>query len=146
MSLKEELENIIVSPIEREGFELVELKLSQYKSSNRVQVYIDSDHGVMLDDCVRVSKSLESIIEEAGMFKGKYTLEVSSPGLDRPLRTFRDFSRRIGETVEIFFEDAGTASIKGKLIGAEGDQIELELKDETKKLELAGIRMGKIIF
>lgn len=140
------MENVIVSPIEREGFELVELKLSHYKSSSRIQVYIDSDHGVMLDDCVRVSKTLSSVLEEAGMFNGKYTIEVSSPGLDRPLRTFRDFSRRIGETVEIFFEDAGTASMKGKLVGVEGDEIELQTDDETRKLGLAGIRMGKIIF
>ncbi len=145
MKIKEELEKIIVSPIENEGFDLIELKVSRYKNSSRVQIFVDSDNGVKLDDCARISKALGLVIDDAQLFRGKYILEVSSPGLDRPLQTFKDFHRRIGETVEIFFDDAAVAPVTGELVGAEGEQIELHMKDGNKKLNLAGIRMGKII-
>jgi len=145
MKIKKELEKIIVSPIESEGFDLIELKVSRYKDSSRVQVFIDSDHGVLLDDCAQVSKAIGVVIDDSRILPGKYILEVSSPGLDRPLETSKDFYRRIGETVEIFFDDAAEAPLKGELVGAEEEQIELRMEDGNRKLNLAGIRMGKII-
>jgi len=145
MKIKEELEKLIGNPIRSEGFDLIELKVSRHKNSSRVQIFIDSDNGVMLDDCAKVSKAIGVAIDGADLFQGRYILEVSSPGLDRPLQTFKDFYRRIGETVEIFFDDAAQAPQRGELIGAEGEQIELRMEDGNRKFNLAGIRMGKII-
>ena len=146
MKLKDELENLTEPLTESEGFDLVELKVSLYKGSGRVQIFIDSDNGVTLDDCKRISRAVGDEVDKAGVFRGKYVLEVSSPGLDRPLKTFKEFYRRIGETVEIYFKDAAQSSVKGELIGADKRQIELRMNDKNQKLDLAGIKMGKIIF
>lgn len=146
MSIKEDVTNLIAGPIEEEGFDLVELKLAQYKNSRRIQVFVDSDNGVLLDDCARISRKLEDILEISGLFKSNYTLEVSSPGLDRPLHTAKDFARRIGETVEIFFNDSARAGTKGELVAVDEEQIELMTGDESVRLDLPDIKMGKIIF
>ena len=145
MSLKGRIEELIGTSIEQEGFELIELKLSQYRKNSGVRVFIDSDNGVQLDDCARVSRAIGIVLDDSGLFRDGYTLEVSSPGLDRPLHTMKDFKRRIGELVRIFFDDAGMAPVEGELIAVDEQEIELKSKDGSQKLELAGIRMGKII-
>jgi ribosome maturation factor RimP len=146
MKLRDQLIDYIKDPLELEGFEIIELKLSRYKSSHRVQVYVDSDNGVSLDDCSRLSAVIGSIIEENGVISSRYILEVSSPGLDRPLMTSRDFSRRIGERIEVYFDDVESAPVQGELISAGESSIELKLDDGKKKIDLVKVKKGKIIF
>ena len=129
-----------------QGFDLVELKLSRYKKNSRLQVFVDSDSGISIENCSHISRIIEPLIDVANFFAYGYTIEVSSPGLDRPLTTARDFKRRIGETVEIVFDDAGMAPVKGKLVSADDRHIELEIADEKNKYDLAHVKAGKIIF
>ena len=145
MSLKDKISEIIEPSLNKSGFELVELKLSSYKKNNGVRIFIDSDNGVMLDDCARVSKQIDKILEDNNIFSEAYTIEVSSPGLDRPLKTARDFRRRIGEQVMIFLNDNKARPVKGELIGVGGHHIELRLNEGLQKLDLSEIIMGKII-
>lgn len=137
---------LIRQPIEAEGFDLIELKLVRYKSSTRVRVFVDSDNGVKLDDCAHLSRIIETALDAAGVLRNDYMLEVSSPGLDRPLQTNKDFRRRVGESVRIFFDDAGRSPMEGELVGADETSIELLIDNAREKIDLAGIRMGKILF
>lgn len=146
MIRKEKIAELISEPIEQEGFDLVELKLSHYKSSNRLQIFVDSDNGVKLDDCARLTRVIAPVLEAGNLFKHGYIIEVSSPGLDRPLVTAREFRRRIGETVRIFFNDNESAPASGELISADDRYIELQTKDGTSKYDLVNVKMGKIIF
>ena len=146
MSIKNDIAELIKPAIESEGFDLIEIKLALYKAKGRLQVFIDSDHGVTIDDCANISRILEPMIDAAGIFKYGYTIEISSPGLDRPLSTARDFRRRVGEKVEIFFNDISIPPIRGDLVDANDRYIELETKNGRDKLDLFNVRVGKIIF
>ncbi len=146
MNLKLELENLVVAPVTQEGFDLLEIKVSHFKKSSRIQIFIDGDNGVKLEDCARVSRAVEKVLDDEGILPGGFVLEVSSPGLDRPLHTSRDFRRRVGETVEVYFEDPAQAPLQGKLLTAGDDYIEVMMADGLRKLELTTVRMGKIIF
>jgi len=146
MSLKKKIEELITPVIEDEGYELVELKLSRYKKSSRLQLFVDSDHGVNIDNCARLSKAVEPVLEGEDMFPYGYVIEVSSPGLDRPLTTARDFKRRIGERVRIYFNDTDLPPAEGELVAADERCIELRIDDDSSKYDLVNIRMGKIIF
>ncbi len=145
MSLKNKIAELIKPPIEEKGFDLVELKLSRYRKSNAVRVFVDSNNGVKLDDCARISKAIDIVLDDNNIFRNGYTIEVSSPGLDRPLQTSKDFKRRIGAQVQILFNQADQSPIKGELTGADDLCIELLTEEGTKKIELAGVKMGKII-
>ncbi len=146
MALKDDVTELVQSPIEEEGFELVELKLAQYKKSSRLQLFIDSDHGVNIDDCVRVSRRIEPVLEKSNLFAFGYTIEVSSPGLDRPLKTVRDFSRRVGEKMRIFFLEDEFLPVEGTLTGVDETGIEIETEKGMSRIDLGKIRVGKIIF
>jgi len=145
VSLKNKIVELIKPSIEEDGFDLVELKLSRYRKSNTLRVFIDSDNGVRLDDCARISRVIDVVLEDNNIFRNGYTIEVSSPGLDRPLQTSKDFRRRIGEQVQILFDRADLTPVEGKLTGADDLCIELLTERGARKIELAGVKMGKII-
>jgi len=145
MNLKNKIVVLIEPKIEEYGFDLVELKLSRYRQNNAVRIFVDSDNGVKLDDCARLSKAIDVILEDNNMFKSGYTIEVSSPGLDRPLKTSKEFKRRIGAQVQILFNQDGQSPIKGELTGVDDLSVALLTKEGEQKIDLAGIKMGKII-
>lgn len=146
MELKDKILELLTKPVADEGFDIVELKLSRFKQSSRLQFFVDSENGVKLDDCVRLTRMMEPLIDAEELFKYDYVVEVSSPGLDRPLQTARDFRRRIGETVEISFNDDEIAPLKGELLTVDEKQIELVTSDGNNKFDLADVKAGKIIF
>ncbi|UCD18107.1 MAG: ribosome maturation factor RimP, partial [Candidatus Zixiibacteriota bacterium] len=113
---------------------------------SRLQVFVDSDRGVSIDDCARLSKAIGPVLDAQTIFRGGYTLEVSSPGMDRPLETAKDFRRRVGNKIEIHFNDNTVRPLRGVLIGAEGQTIDLQVENDVKKLDLVDIKMGKILF
>ena len=145
MNLKNKIAELIRPLIEENGFDLVELKLGRYRQNTNIRIFVDSDNGVQLDDCAKLSKAIDIVLEEKDVFRHGYTIEVSSPGLDRPLTTSKDFKRRIGEQVQILFAQADQSPIKGELTGADDSCVELLTKDGTQKIQLAGVKMGKII-
>ncbi|MEW6014712.1 MAG: ribosome maturation factor RimP [Candidatus Zixiibacteriota bacterium] len=146
MELKNRIMELLAAPLLEEGFDIVEIKLARYRKDSRLQIFVDSDNGVRLDDCARLSRRIETIIEENAVFGSGYTLEVSSPGLDRPLLTARDFRRRVGETIQLTFNDLDIAAVKGELISADDVMLELKMSDGTRKINLDQVKMGKILF
>jgi len=104
--VKQQICNLLEAPLATAGFELAEVVLSQYKQSITLRLIVYGDKGVSIDDCVRLSRLSSEIIDGTDLFEKGYTLEVSSPGLDRPLKTGRDYKYRIGETVRINFVDS----------------------------------------
>ena len=101
---------------------LVSIKL---KPTNNIKVFIDGDEGFPIDMCVRINRKLYKLIEENGFYpEGDFSLEVSSPGIEEPLKLHRQYTKNIGRDVEIIFKDL---SIKeGKLIGVAESDIILE--------------------
>lgn len=114
------------------GYFLVEAKL---KPGNSIQVLLDADQGVSLNRCVALNRALYKQIEEAGLFPpGEFALEVSSPGLDEPLKLTRQYQKNIGRDVEVILKDG--RKVNGKLLAAGEEIVVEETKGKGKKQEI----------
>ena len=102
-----------------EGFELIDVMWVTESARRVLRVYIDRPAGVTLADCEKVSRVLGDVLDVKDWISGRYNLEVSSPGLDRPLRTAAHFERFFGQTAVIVLDEPqdGRKHFKGELIG-----------------------------
>lgn len=144
--IKQKIRDLITDPLQKEGIAIADLVISRYRNNNALRLFIYSDNGTTLDECARVSNIIGEIIEGTDLFEKGYTLEVSSPGLDRPLTTFNDFKYRAGEKVKISFTDKNKKKISAEIVGAENNNILLKDDNGEFQLELAEIEQAKIIF
>jgi len=129
------------------GIELVDL---EYRREGRMMVlrlFIDREGGVTLDDCTKVSRELSEILDVEDFIRGRYTLEVSSPGLNRPLTKAADYERYRGRlvrirTFELLADDAGNPrkTFTGELLGLEDGVVRLQLREG----QTAGIPVDKV--
>jgi len=130
------------------GFELVEV---EYKGAaggqNVLRVYIDSPKGITVDDCARVSRQVSALLDVEDPIAEAYVLEVSSPGLDRPLTRREDFARYAGETVKVRMSEAvlGRRNFKGTLVGLEGDAVVVVVDNERFSLPIARIERARLV-
>ena len=100
-SYEQKTEEILNPIVEEYGFELVDVEYVKEGSTWYLRAYIDKPGGICIDDCEAVSRRLSDILDEKDYIDDAYILEVSSPGLGRPLRKEKDFKRSLGEEVEI---------------------------------------------
>lgn len=144
--LKEAVRNIIERPLEDEGCELADLSISQHKKGSTVRLFVYCENGTTIERCARLSSMVGAVIDGTEMFENGYTLEVSSPGLDRPLQKAMDFRYRIGETVKIQFAGEKRPSVKAKIKSVNDSDIEFENEAGAFTESLENIEMAKIVF
>lgn len=118
---------------ENPAYFLVEVKIIP---TNNVKVFLDADGGVSIDKCVQYNRALYKMLEENGVFPdGDFSLEVSSPGLDEPLKLPRQYVKNQGRNVEVLLNDG--RKVQGKLMGVSEEEIRVEeTKGKNKKQEL----------
>jgi ribosome maturation factor RimP len=109
-------------------------------SPTRLEVFIDSDSGVTFEKCRKISRYLEAVIEEENWFGEKYTLDVSSPGLTRPLKLKRQYVKNIGRKLDVTLKDGEKK--KGQLIKVEDEAITLE---ETLRVKEGKKKVRKVV-
>ena len=128
------------------GMELVEVSFKLGRGRGLLQVFIDKPGGVTLDDCQAVSRELGTLLDVEDVIPGAYVLEVSSPGLDRPLKTVRDFERNLGKavTVKARGEQGRPVTVTGRIAGVTGDAVEVASEDEVLSVRLADIVKAKL--
>ena len=133
--------------VESLGFDLVEVELSGQGGRAILRLYIDSHGGVTVDDCAKVSHQASAVLDVEDPVSGQYTLEVSSPGLDRPLVKRRDFERFLGETVKVRMSRPahGRRNFTGQLTRMEGGSIILEAGAESFSLPLEDIDKARLV-
>lgn len=113
------------------------------KPTNNIKVFIDGDEGVILSDLIEYNRKLYRQLEESGMYPdGDFSLEVSSPGLDEPLKLFRQYKKNVGRFVDVVLTDSSKK--EGKLLEATEDGIVIET--ETGKGKKKEIKQEKILF
>lgn len=137
----EEIENALLPIATEQGLEIVEVEFKQGKEP-ALTVYIDKDGGVDLDTCEKFHRAIDELLDEVDpTFGAPYTLNVSSPGLDRPLKTDRDFQKCLGEKVEVklFAPLQGKKFIEAVLVGHDATCVMLEEKGNSLKIEKAKI-------
>ncbi len=121
----------VVGPLaEAEGLELVAVEFQRETAGWILRVYLDKAGGITLDDCQRVSHQLGDLLDVEDLIDHAYTLEVSSPGLDRPLVAEADFLRFAGRQVRIQTETPveGQRRFRGRLLGIAAGAVQLELE------------------
>ncbi|WP_461520672.1 ribosome maturation factor RimP [Porticoccus sp.] len=149
MATKEETLRAMIAPVvEALGCDFWGL---EYLSSGRnalLRIYIDRDEtGVTVEDCEKVSRQVSSLMDVEDPIGGEYTLEVSSPGLERPLYTLNQFLRYVGEDVAIRlrFPYEGRRNFKGRLNGVEGEDILLIVEDHEYLFPVDSIEKANVV-
>jgi ribosome maturation factor RimP len=130
------------------GVELLELDLRRRGRSQVLSVVLDSEDGVDADVVERVTKGLSLELDEADPLPGSYILEVTTPGLDRPLRTGRDFRRQRGHEVEILREASGERprrQLRGTVVDADEHEVTLEVDGSQVRVPLSDVVRGKVV-
>lgn len=141
------LEALIEPVVTAMGFELWGTEhLSQGKHS-RLVIYIDSPEGITVDHCADVSRQVSGILDVEDPIPGQYQLEVSSPGMDRPLFTLAQFERYKGNTVSLRLRAPfeGRRKFKGLLAGIDGDEVLLHLDGEEYCFPIDSIDQARVV-
>ena len=144
--LKSQVSDLIEKPLLDRGYELADMVLSRYKSQVTLKLFVYSTDGVTLDACAQLSRLVGDLIEGTELFADGYLLEVSSPGLDRPLKTARDFKFRVGETVRLHFSEKGRKKVTAEIVGLDGDLVLFRNEDGAFSVRLDELDEAKIIF
>lgn len=138
----------IVEPVVTSlGYELVGTEFMQQGRSGLLRVYIDIENGITLDDCQRVSHQLSGVLDVEDVIKSQYQLEVSSPGLDRPLFKMEHFERFIGHKAKMKLTAPlnGQRKFSGILRGVKDGNVILEIEDGEIALPLSAIDKANLI-
>ncbi|ACE86031.1 Uncharacterized BCR, YhbC family [Cellvibrio japonicus Ueda107] len=146
-SKQERLTDLIVPVVESLGCELWGLEYLTQGRYTTLRIFIDGPQGVSLDDCERVSRQISAVLDVEDPIDGEYTLEVSSPGLDRPLYTEAQYARYVGETVNLRLRIAveGRRRFKGVISAIEEGALLLQFDNQTVRLPIETIDKGNLV-
>ena len=141
--IKEMLEPAVNAP----GMELWGVEFLSQGRHSILRVYIDSDHGVTIDNCEAASHQVSGVLDVEDPISGEYNLEVSSPGMDRPLFTFDQFSRYVGELIKVRLQMAvdGMRNFTGKLVQAENDSLTFEVESQQLTVSINQIDKANLV-
>lgn len=134
--LEKRIHNLVSKVAEDYGYELIEVKLLGKGKRTLLRVYIDKEGGITLNDCEYFSRRLENILDIEDPIKGSYTLEVSSPGLNRPLKRIEDFKKNIGKMVRLITDQKinNQTFFIGRILDVTDDSLRLLIKEGKKEV------------
>ena len=121
---------------------LVDVKVKGNPGNQKVLVFVDGDEGISIDECSRVSRKIGAELEANDIMPGKYTLEVSSPGLEFPITLHRQYVKNIGRELEV--ELTNGQHTEGELLDVTKDAIVLKVKKEKQSLKFEEIKQSKV--
>lgn len=147
MQQLEKLFQMLEPSVSSMGLELVEIELAGSGRQRVLRLYIDSPDGVTVEDCADVSRQVSAVLDVEDPISGHYTLEVSSPGLDRPLVKPADFVRYAGETIKVrLYEPVdGRRKFKGELMEAGDDYIVMNSGGTEYRLAYADMERARLV-
>jgi ribosome maturation factor RimP len=153
--MSDALQDIVIAELEPLGLELFELKSSGSKGRPVIDVRIEriDQQPITVDDCARASRAIEAKLDEGNVLGSKYVLEVSSPGIERPLRHAADWRRFIGHdaVMTVDAEGAGLTSREIRIAGVEGDEgketvVVEDAKGNAQRVPLAVVKKARLAF
>lgn len=135
-SKREQLEELLSPVAESLGCELWGVEYQTHGRNALLRIYIDSENGISVEDCEKVSRQASAVLDVEDPISGKYTLEVSSPGLDRPLYKLDQYQRFVGAQIEVRLRMPldGQRKWRGLLAGVEDDEVVLRVDGENEYL------------
>lgn len=141
------LTNLLQPVVEDLGYEFVGLEYTGPSKNAVLRIYIDNEEGIDLDDCSRVSGEVAAVLDVEDPISGQYNLEISSPGLDRPLFTPEQYARFAGELVQLstFAPVDGRRKFKCRILNVEGERLLVEQDGAEIALEFNNIAKAKLV-
>ena len=145
--LEKKLTDMLNAPVEALGFELVGIEFIRAGKHSTLRVYIDSENGVDVDDCADVSYQVSAVLDVEDPITTEYNLEVSSPGMDRPLFKPEHYAKVLGEeiSVKLNLPQDGRRNFKGKLIESSSSSIHVEVDGQTFDLPITNISKANLV-
>ena len=141
-------EELLLPMMEENGFELVDVEYVKEGGSWYLRAYIDKPGGIAINDCEVISRALSDKLDEEDFIEDSYILEVSSPGLGRPLKKEKDFQRNLGEEVEVrtFRAIEGQKEFTGVLKAYDKESVTIELEETEMKFARTDIALIRQTF
>lgn len=144
-----ELHELVAPVVESMGFELVGIEYHANSKNGLLRVYIDSGGGITVDDCAAVSHQVSGLLDVEDPVTGRYTLEVSSPGLDRPLFVPEHYRRFVGSKVALKLirpiEGRAGRKLTGVIVSAEEARVSLEAEGVIVVVPLENVDTARIV-
>ncbi|HJO74115.1 MAG TPA: ribosome maturation factor RimP [Rhodospirillales bacterium] len=148
MDLSSRIQDLIEPSVDELGFDVVRVQMSG-KDTVSMQIMVErkDGQGMTVDDCASVSRAISTLLEVDDPIKGAYTLEVSSPGIDRPLVRIRDFERFLGFQAKIEINQPldGRRRFKGELLGVKDDVVRILVEGVEVNLPHPDIHKAKLL-
>lgn len=146
MNLKKRLEAVTDEVVKLFGLELVGTELKGEGRSRLLRVTIDKEGGVSLDHCLEVSRQLGAVLDAEDLIHGSYRLEVSSPGLDRPLKHLKDFEKSVGKLIKLVSKEKINSQnhFIGRLSRVSHTSIVLETEKKETEISFDNIQRAKL--
>jgi ribosome maturation factor RimP len=140
--LEQAVSELVTPVVSGPGAELVDVEVKGHTGSRVVKVIVDRPGGVDVEMCAHLSRDIGALLDDEDPIPGRYTLQVTSPGADRPLRTERDFARNVGRPVQV--NRTSGAPVEGVLVAADAGTVTVEVGGETVPLDLEEIDHGRV--
>lgn len=125
---------------------VLNVNINKFSKNTKIQVMIDNKNGITVDECVRVSRITEDIIKLDDGFKNEYTLEVTSPGINRPLFLEDDYKNNIGSKVKVSLKKMqdNTKNIFGIIMEVVGESVVIKSRNKSYKIEFENIKKANL--
>lgn len=145
--LEKKLTEMLNAPVEATGFELVGIEFIRAGKHSTLRVYIDGENGVDVDDCAVVSRQVSAVLDVEDPITTEYNLEVSSPGMDRPLFKPSHYEDVVGEeiSVKLNLPQDGRRNFKGMLTQSTATHVYIEVDGETFVLPISNISKANLV-
>jgi ribosome maturation factor RimP len=143
---QDKIADVIRPVVAAAGMDLESVRVSAAGRRRVLRVVVDSDQGVSLDDAATISRQLSAELDTvAAMGDFPYTLEVSSPGVDRPLTDPRHWRRAVGHLVQVTVDDAGiSGAISGRIVAADSDEVTLDVEGARRRFGYPALGAGAV--
>jgi len=144
--LKEKILKLIETPVLKKGIEIVDLEWKRERAGWVLRIFIDKPGGVTIGDCVKISELVGKILDHEDLIHHSYHLEVSSPGIERPLKTKEHFERFKGEKIKVVLKNLyeGRRTLTGINLGTEEGFLKMEVEGKLWKIPLELIKKANL--
>ena len=148
MDLAARAEPLLANMIEAQGLELLHIEFQPRGAGSILRIYIDKPGGVNLADCQRVSRNVGVLLEVEDMISHKYTLEVSSPGIERPLFSARDYRRFAGSEIQLVTACTidERRKFRGTLLGLDDELVSIECQDGIHSIPFKHVKQANLVY
>ncbi len=147
MARMQDLFALLQPEVEALGYELWAVVYLPQGKHALLRVYIEHADGIGVDDCEKVSRQVGSVLDVEDAIQGHYTLEVSSPGMDRPLFYLTHYQRCIGQVIELRLQMPinGRRKLQGELVGVEGETLHVKVDDVVVDIAFAQVDRAQVV-